>query len=95
MHGPFRSISIMRESLSLFEDPPSEEWVTTPADPPARSRRDRHLAAARRLARRIGRLPDHSEAQVEAGQSICRHLLAMLRESLTPPGEDPATPPRH
>ena len=66
----------MRESLSLFEDD------VAPAAKPARRPRDRHLEAARRLARRIAGLPDHSEAQVETGQSICRHLLAMLNEEL-------------
>jgi len=46
-------------------------------------RRDPHLEAARLLARRIGRLPDHSPEQVRAGQQICRHLVEMLRAQST------------
>jgi hypothetical protein len=57
-------------SLPLFDEP-----LPGAARPPA----DAELAAARRLARRIGRLADHSPEQVRAGQQICRHLLAMLR----------------
>jgi len=78
----------MRRSLSLFDDEATDEKS-------ARRPRDRHLEAARRLARRIGQLPEHSDAQLEAGQSICRHLLAMLRESLpTSPSDEPPAP-RH
>lgn len=61
------------ESLWLFADP---------AEPRAPARRrpvDPHLQAARRLAQRIGSLADHSPEQVQAGQEICRHLVAMLR----------------
>ena len=80
----------MHESLSLFHDE-----AVRPARP-ARVAGDRHLEAARRLSLRIGRLADHSDAQVEVGQSICRHLLAMLRESLAATNERGASdPPRH
>lgn len=47
----------------------------------ARGGGDPHLVAARRLARAIGRLPDHSPEQTRAGQAICRHLLALLEEA--------------
>lgn len=40
----------------------------------------RHLAAARRLAKGMWRLPDHSREQTRAGQAICRHLIASLEE---------------
>lgn len=46
-----------------------------------RERQQRHLIAARRLSRRIARLPDHSPAQLQAGRMICRHLVAMLKEA--------------
>jgi len=84
----------MRESLFLFDETPARERGPR-VEKPAKTARDRHLEAARRLSRRIGRLPDHSDQQVEAGQSICRHLLAMLRESLAPggAGRPPETPP--
>jgi hypothetical protein len=49
------------------------------ADP--RERQQRHLIAARRLSRRIARLPDHSPAQLQTGRMICRHLVAMLKEA--------------
>jgi hypothetical protein len=51
-------------------------------DPPAESAdvQRRHLAAARRLAKRMARLRDHSPEQLRAGRMICRHLVAMLKE---------------
>ena len=42
---------------------------------------DRHLVAARRLAKAIRRLPDHSVEQTRAGQAICQHLIALLEDS--------------
>jgi hypothetical protein len=56
-------------SLPLFDEPP----------PSGRLGRNPHLDAAQRLARRIARLPEGSPAQVQAGQQLCRQLLAMLR----------------
>jgi len=72
------------ESLWLFAEAVRPE--------PALRRRsaDPHLDAARRLARRIGTLVDHSPEQVQTGQLICRHLLAMLRAS---EGDDPPDAP--
>ena len=43
---------------------------------------DRHLAAARRLAKAMRRLPDHSAEQTRTGQAICRHLIALLEDAL-------------
>ena len=40
-----------------------------------------HLRAARRLSRKIGRLPDRSAEQIIIGQAICQHLKALLGES--------------
>jgi len=39
-----------------------------------------HLVAARRLSRKIKKLPDHSEVQTRTGQAICQHLRLMLSE---------------
>ena len=39
---------------------------------------ERHLAEARRISKSMWRLPDHSPEQTQAGQEICRHLLASL-----------------
>ena len=39
---------------------------------------ENHLAAARRISKSMWRLPDHSPEQTQAGQEICRHLLASL-----------------
>ena len=63
-----------RTSLPLFDELPQ-------GDRPARTRKDRHLLAARQLSRRIARLPDQSPEQLRAGQLICRHLVAMLEQS--------------
>ncbi len=70
-----------QNSLSLFE---MSEEPALPAVAPHRSARDRqqrHLLEARRLSRRIARLPDHSPEQLQAGRLICRHLVAMLKEA--------------
>lgn len=37
-----------------------------------------HLLAARRLARKMRRLPDRSAAETRAGLAICRQLKAYL-----------------
>ncbi|MDA1074832.1 MAG: hypothetical protein O3A63_08760 [Proteobacteria bacterium] len=42
---------------------------------------DPHLKAARRLSRKMLRLPQNSMAQTQAGIAICRHLIASLDES--------------
>jgi hypothetical protein len=75
---------VSQNSLSLFET--AEEAVPRTASPvvghsDTRDRQQRHLQAARRLSRRIARLPDHSPEQLRAGQMICRHLVAMLEEA--------------
>ncbi len=76
----------MNESLPLFEEAADERThVEVAAAPPLspgpnrRSEGESHLAAARRLARRMPSLPAHSPEQVAAGQRICRHLIAMLQ----------------
>jgi hypothetical protein len=74
---------------ALLEATPLErsESVAVRSAPPGagvgdtRERQQRHLTAARRLSRRIARLPDHSAAQLRAGRMICRHLVAMLKEA--------------
>jgi hypothetical protein len=82
-------------SLPLFSDEPSlgdrirskasaqnvsarrgRAWTRPPAD--------RHLSAARRLAREIRRTAPGSPEQVMTGQRICRHLIAMLQEPIAP-----------
>lgn len=78
-----------QKSLSLFETALFETTESEPAlsAPPGsrvadtRERQQRHLIAARRLSRRIARLPDHSLAQLQTGRMICRHLVAMLKEA--------------
>jgi hypothetical protein len=37
-----------------------------------------HLLAARKLSRKIKRLPDHSKAQSDTAHAICQHLRLML-----------------
>ncbi len=76
------------ESLPLFAElSPGRSKELVESGVQARRRRasqpvgDRHLAAARRLAKAIRRLPDHSAEQTRAGQAICRHLIALLEES--------------
>jgi hypothetical protein len=78
--------------LSLFDGPDAPPVQTTspaPVRTDTRDRQQRHLVAARRLARRIARLPDQSPEQLHTGRMICRHLVAMLKEaeaqSSTPP----------
>ena len=66
------------ESLPLFADldpVPDDKRVV-----PKRRPLNRHLRAARRLSGILRKLPDHSEEQTQAGQAICRHLIALLEE---------------
>ena len=81
-----------QNSLSLFEaaEVVSKDATSNEVAPKETSRvghsdthdrQQRHLQAARRLSRRIARLPDHSPEQLRAGQMICRHLVAMLEEA--------------
>lgn len=44
-----------------------------------------HLLAARRLARKMRKLPDHSPEQTRAGLAICEQLKAFLRDGITDP----------
>jgi hypothetical protein len=44
-----------------------------------------HLQAARRLSRKIRRLPDHSLEQTQAGLAIFQHLRALLRDASEQP----------
>ena len=60
-----------QDSLSLFEDPPRDRRA-------AKDVQLRHLNAARRLSKRIARLPDPSPEHQRTGRLICRHLVAML-----------------
>ena len=70
-----------QNSLSLFDDAP-EVVPGRPRSPRAtRTAEQQHLLAARRLARRMARFADQSPEQLEAGREICRHLVAMLKES--------------
>lgn len=82
-----------QQSLSLFEAPLARSEAEGRDEPAVRAaplrwdaadtreRQQRHLIAARRLSRRIARLPDHSPAQLQTGRMICRHLVAMLKEA--------------
>jgi hypothetical protein len=69
---------VRSQSLPLFDDPPHAESGAPAAAVAARDAQQRHLNAARRLSRRIARLPDQSPEQERAGPLICRHLVAML-----------------
>ena len=40
-----------------------------------------HLAAARRLQRRLRKAPVRSPEEIRAGRLICRHLVALLQAS--------------
>lgn len=41
-----------------------------------------HLQAARRLARKMRKLPDHSVEETQIGLAICQQLKAFLREDM-------------
>ena len=60
-----------QDSLWLFDDPSPDNRAATDAQL-------RHLNAARRLSKRIARLPDPSPEHQRTGRLICRHLVAML-----------------
>ena len=64
--------------LSLFDDPPHADSREPTIAAAGRGAQQRHLDAARRLSRRMARLPDQSPEQERAGLLICRHLVAML-----------------
>ena len=77
---------VSQNSLSLFEtaeEPAAQSASPVSGHPDARDRQQRHLTAARRLSRRIARLPDHSPEQLQTGRMICRHLVAMLKAAET------------
>jgi hypothetical protein len=77
---------VSQNSLSLFDDPPPAKTAVAPAMArSARETQQRHLLAARRLARRMARFADQSPEQLQAGRQICRHLVAMLKEAETLP----------
>jgi hypothetical protein len=75
---------------SLFNDEPdapdgaNEPRQDTRGPRPVRT--DRHLSAARRLARQIRRTAPGSAEQTETGLRICRHLRAMLEAGAASPG---------
>ena len=52
-----------------------------------------HLLAARRIARKMRRLPDRSEAETRAGLAICARLKAYLAEAEEAASRDQT--PRH
>jgi hypothetical protein len=59
-----------------------------PTTPQGRARHrvpasDKHLRAAWRLSRAMGRFPDRSPEQTRAGVAICHHLQALLTQSDT------------
>jgi hypothetical protein len=52
-----------------------------------------HLLAARRIAKRMRRLPDRSEAETRAGLAICAQLKAYLADATDIPSNEQS--PRH
>ena len=82
-------------TLPLFAELPVAEVIGIPkVAPKGEARRavepsaDRHLRAARRLAKAIRRLPDRSAQQVKTGRAICRHLIALLENGAENGGVD-------
>jgi len=61
---------LSQPTLFLFDQPPRDRLDAQRS----------HLAAARRLSKRIARLPDRSAEQTRVGVQICRHLVAMLKD---------------
>ena len=51
-----------------------------------------HLLAARRIARKMRRLPEHSEAETRAGLAICAQLKAFLADTEVSDSECRTTP---
>ncbi len=69
-------------SLPLFDDPEAHRLQAGPARAKSEAHViDAHLAAARRLSRRMARLKERSPEQFAVGAKICRHLIAMLKDS--------------
>jgi len=69
------------EQISLFAE--------AEAEPPRRRQLvNPHLLAARRLARMMRQLPDHSVEETRAGLAICRQLKAYIQD-------EPGGQPRH
>jgi len=64
-------LDVNRNSLPLFEPIEARPRPNLP---------QRHLAAARRLSKRIAKFADQSPEQLRTGRLICRHLVAMLKE---------------
>ena len=57
------------QTLPLFEELSNPAAIHEP---------DKHLRAAQRLAKTMGRLPDRSAQQLKTGRAICHHLIALL-----------------
>jgi hypothetical protein len=82
----------MNATLPLFQelDASSGEQPLSGASPPGPARgpqaeavasaADRHLRAAWRLSRAMGRFRDRSPEQTRAGLAICHHLQALLAQ---------------
>ncbi len=69
------------ETLPLFTEllnSESPDVASAQSQHPVEAAADKHLRAARRLAKAIRRLPERSEQQVKTGRAICRHLIALL-----------------
>ena len=69
------------ETLPLFAeltDSKSPDVAPAQSQHAVEAAGDKHLRAARRLAKAIRRLPEQSEQQVKTGRAICRHLIALL-----------------
>ena len=65
----------------------AEQRIASARD--SRESDDRHLAAARRLSRRMRKLRDRSPEETRAGLQICRHLRALLTDADNQPGNPP------
>ena len=74
--APLETMRLERTESEAVRAAPSRSDGASP-----RERQQRHLIAARRLSRRMARLPDHSPEQLQTGRMICRHLVAMLKEA--------------
>ncbi len=73
------------ETLPLFAELPNAQTLSVSsvqARPAVEPVADKHLRAARRLAKAIRRLPDRSAQQVKTGRAICRHLIALLEDDV-------------
>ena len=84
----------MNGTLPLFQEleaPPAGQPRSNDASTATRAdsagaqagaaRQDKHLRAAWRLSRAMGRYPDRSAEQIRAGLAICQHLQALLAEA--------------